>query len=108
MNKIRKKRNLKGLDFLRAFDNMPASFTYSFIKERWDKKKNLPSSVLKAHIDPTTMLWKDFAAPDPDVLAKKNLTKEMKPRTNPVKTSLGAEIKLESAEGVPMPGESKS
>lgn len=107
-NKIKKKRNLKALDFLRAFDNMPSSFSYSFVKERWDKKRNLPSSVFKAHIDPSTMLWKDFATPDPDELAKRNLQKDAKPRTNPVKTSLGAEIRLDTAEGVPMPGESKS
>jgi hypothetical protein len=52
---------------------MPSSFSYSFVKERWDKKRNLPSSVFKAHIDPSTMLWKDFATPDPDELAKRNL-----------------------------------
>lgn len=61
-NKIKKARKLGALDILKAFTSMPVTFKPSFFTERWTKtKRNLPSSVIKAQIDPQTMLWKDMA-----------------------------------------------
>jgi hypothetical protein len=93
-NKIKKARKLNALDFLKAFNQMPATFTPSFFAERWTKtKRNLPSAVFKAQLDPQTMLWKDMAPVN-------------QPRLRPVATVLGAQITVESAEGVPIPASS--
>ena len=58
--KIRKARKLNVMDFLKAFSNLPSSFTPSSFSDKWKLKRNLPSSVLKPQIDPKTMLWKDM------------------------------------------------
>lgn len=58
--KIRKARKLNVMDFMKAFSNLPASFTDSSFTANWRSKRNLPSSVLKPQIDPRTMLWKDM------------------------------------------------
>lgn len=44
--KIKKARQISPLEFLKAFNNLPVSYTPSFLSERWVKtKRNLPSSV---------------------------------------------------------------
>lgn len=58
--KIKKGRRLNVTDFLKAFGNLPTSFIPSIFQERWRLKKNLPSSVFRAQIDPRTMMWKDI------------------------------------------------
>ena len=45
--KIRKARKLNVMDFLKAFSNLPSSFTPSSFTDKWKLKRNLPSSVLK-------------------------------------------------------------
>lgn len=60
MNKLRQARKLSIFDFMKAFNTMPKSFASSFIKDKWIKQENLPSSSFKAKIDPNTMLWKDM------------------------------------------------
>ena len=68
---IRRKRKLNPKDFAKQFKVMPKSFVPSFINDRWVKsKKNLPSSVFKPVIDPTTMLYKDYLPPDPTYISK--------------------------------------
>lgn len=63
---IRRKRKLNPKDFVKQFKVMPKSFIPSFFADRWTKqKKNLPSSVFKPVVDPTTMLYKDYLPPDP-------------------------------------------
>ena len=59
--KIKKTRKINVLDFLKIFNGVPKSYTNSFFTTRWVKeKRNLPSSVFIAQIDPRTMLWKDM------------------------------------------------
>lgn len=59
-NKIQHHRKGRPMDFLKIFKNMPNNFVPSFIGEKWDKyRRNLPSSVFSAKVDPKTMLWKD-------------------------------------------------
>lgn len=83
---------------------MPQSFMQSFFTERWQKsKKNLPSSVFSAQIDPNTMLWKDMAPVFTEDLPQTMVLKENRPRLRPVASSLGSTITIEGAEGVPLP-----
>jgi hypothetical protein len=42
---IKRARRLNPLDFFKNFKSMPSSFVPSFITERWNHKKNLPSSA---------------------------------------------------------------
>lgn len=57
---MRKAKKLNVMDFMKAFSALPASFVPSSFTEHWQKKKNLPSSVLKPQVDPATMMWKDM------------------------------------------------
>ena len=105
--KIKKARKLNIMDFLRAFNSMPQSFTQSFFMERWNKaKKNLPSSVFKAQIDPKTMLWKDMMPVLTEELPPAMMKPETRPKLRPVPSSLGSTITIEGAEGVPLPVQS--
>jgi hypothetical protein len=102
--KIKKARKLNIMDFLRAFNSMPQSFTQSFFTERWNKtKKNLPSSVFKAQINPKTMLWKDMMPVMTEELPPAMMKPETRPKLRPVPSSLGSTITIEGAEGVPLP-----
>lgn len=107
--KIRKSRRLNVMDFVKAFGSMPNSFVPSVIGSKWNKeKKALPSSVFKPQLDSKTMTWKDMSPVDlanlPPELQKAGNT----PRLRPMQTSLGAEIFLEFAEGVPLPADSSN
>lgn len=105
--KIKKARKLNILDFLKAFNTMPQSFSQSFFAERWIKtKRNMPSSVFKAQIDPKTMLWKDMMPVLTETLSVEQNKLENRPRLRPVPSSLGAQIMIEGAEGVPLPAQS--
>lgn len=100
---IKKARGLNPLDFLKCFKNMPTNFAPSFIEERWSKaRRNLPSSVFSAQIDPGTMLWKDVLEPGPEDL-QHDSAKGSKPRLRPIESTVGCQITLQDAQGVPLP-----
>ena len=102
--KIKKARKLKPLDFLKVFNAMPQTFTPSFFSERWQKnQRNLPSSSFKAQIDPKTMLYKDLAPVQTEMLTSEQMKAENRPRLRPVQTQIGTQITVESATGVPLP-----
>lgn len=83
--KIKKARKLKPSDFLKVFNSMPQTFTPSFFTERWTKnQRNLPSSSFRAQIDPKTMLYKDMAPVQTEMLTSEQMKAENRPRLRPV------------------------
>jgi hypothetical protein len=106
--KIKQARKLDKLAFLKLFNAMPHNFVPSFYTERWIKSKsNLPSSVFRVQIDPRTLLWKDMMTVLPEQLTPEQARPENRPRLRPVASSVGAQITIESAEGVPIPEANK-
>lgn len=93
------------MDFLKIFKNMPNNFVPSFIGEKWDKyRSNLPSSVFSAKIDPKTMLWKDVRQVRSEDLQGTSFQKpENKPFTGLLESTIGGQITLVKASGVPLP-----
>jgi hypothetical protein len=74
---------------------MPVNFIPSFIYALWQKNENLPASVFKAQIDPTTMLWKDIrAVRTEEDLPNMNLKKGYRPYLRPIESSVACEIKI--------------
>lgn len=105
---IKKKRRLNPRDFVKQFKVMPKSFVPSFIQERWTKmKKNLPSSVFKPVIDPTTMLYKDYLPANPQQAVNyKKVPRHGTDGASKIRmfpTELGGQILLTRAQGVPLP-----
>ena len=90
--KIKKTRKLDKLDFLKAFNKLPASYIPSFYHDRWTKtKKNLPSSVFKVQIDPKTLLWKDMMPVVPEQLTPDQSSRpENRPKMRPLPSSFGS------------------
>jgi len=107
---IRRKRRLNPKDFAKQFKVLPKSFVPSFIGEQWTKAlKNLPASVFKPTIDPTTMLYRDYLPPDPQQASQyKKVPKPGNPSASTLRltpTELGGQILLAKAQGVPLPEE---
>ena len=103
-SKIHKARRLNPVDFLKCFMGMPTNFVPSLIEERWTKyRKNLPSSVFKAQIDPTTMLWKDCLEYRTEEIKEQNLKKGFVPKARPIESYIGCQILLDEAQGVTLP-----
>ena len=91
-------------DFLKALKNMPSAFVPSVFYGKWVKEnKNRPSDVLKAQIDLKTMTWKDMLPVNPDSLTPELQSVANRPKIRPIQTTIGCEIQLESAEGIPLP-----
>ena len=99
---IKKARGLNPLDFLKCFKHMPTNFSPSFVDEAWSKhRRNLPSSVFSAQIDPSTMLWKDVLEPAPE--DQKDAGKGSKPLLKPIESQAGCMLTISDAQGVPLP-----
>ena len=95
---IKKARKLNPLDFFKCFKAMPQNFVPSFLAEKWNKKRNLPSSVFMPQIDPKTMLYKDLLPVmqeniNPNVVNQK----QFHPRIRPIPTDVGCELFFEGA-----------
>lgn len=102
--KVKKSRRLNPLDFLKSFKDMPTNFAPSFIHEKWSTaRKNLPSSVFKAQLDPATMLWKDCLEMKSEDMNPIEVKKGNKPNLRPIETSIGCALTFIDAQGVPLP-----
>lgn len=71
---------------------VPNSYQKSFTTTRWRDHKNLPSCVFRAHVDPTTMLWRDL----PDSMSHPG-------KLGTIDVDVGGMFTLISAEGIKAP-----
>ena len=103
--KIRKKNKLNVADFMKALKNVPAAFVPSVFHQKWAKEgKVRPSDVLKAQLDPRTMMWKDMLPVFTEQFTQEQLTnKANQPKIRPMVSQYECEISIESASGIPLP-----
>lgn len=89
---------------MKAFGSMPETFRPSFFKASWTKeRKQLPSSGLKPEIDISTFKWKDLRPAKHENLTEEYMKKGTMPKIQPVNSFLEGEIRIDGAEGVPLP-----